>query len=83
MSLTFAAKDTTTGSINQADRWLPVRFRTFYDRRRTPWNASVRPTGVFLSFVIRGLPFALDWQKSCCRRNQSNSGFTRALACAL
>ena len=53
------------GLINQTDRWLPVRFRTFQGRRRTPSNPLVRPPRTLLSFVIRALCLARDWPKSC------------------
>ncbi len=43
-------------------------------RRRTPSNTLVRPPGFLLSFVIRGLRFAQDWQKSCYWREPCDSG---------
>ena len=50
-----------------ADRWLPVRFRTFPRRQWTPLNTLVRQH-YFLLLCNHGVRVALDWQKSCCPR---------------
>jgi hypothetical protein len=61
---------------------LPDILRSVADTLLTLWFDR----GILLSFAIRGLRFALDWQKSCYERNQLDSGrdrFDLVLASAL